>query len=60
MQQSKKHKVTGVYWVFGDIPYIPNIKELGYPQVLDPLLSALKRLEEDGLFVEYCIFCDCR
>ena len=63
----KKQKVTGVYWVFADIPSVlrstlssiylsvlckaDDIKKFGYPQVLDPLLSDLKRLEEDGLFV---------
>ena len=31
--------------------YYLLIKKFGYRQVLDPLLSDLKRLEEDGLFV---------
>lgn len=63
----KKHKVTGVYWVLADIPSVlrstlssiylavlckaDDVKKFGYPQVLEPLLSDLKSLEEDGLFV---------
>lgn len=63
----KKHKVTGVYWVFADIPSVlrstlssiylavlckaGDIKEFGYSKVLEPLLSDLKSLEENGIFV---------
>lgn len=63
----KKHKVTGVYWVLADIPALlrstlssiylailckaDDIKQFGYPQVLDPLLTDLKSFEEDGIFV---------
>ena len=63
----KKHKVTAVYWVFADIPAVlrstlssiylavlckaVDIKTFGYPKVLEPLLSDLKSLEEDGIFV---------
>lgn len=62
----EKHKVTGVYWVFADIPLVlrstlssiylavlckaGDIKEFGYSKVLEPLLSDLKSLEEDGIF----------
>lgn len=63
----KKHKVTAVYWVLGDIPCVlrstlssiylavlckaDDIKKFGYPQVLEPLLNDLKSFEDDGLFV---------
>ena len=53
----KKHKVTAVYWVFADIPptlrstltsiYLAilckadDVKQYGYPKVLEPLLQDL-------------------
>lgn len=63
----KKHKVTGVYWVLADIPSVlrstlpsiylavlckaDDVKQFGYPRVLEPLLRDLKSFEEDGIFV---------
>lgn len=64
---SKKHKVTGVYWVFADIPSVlrsrlssiylavlckaTDVKKFGYVKILEPLLNDLKSFEEDGIFV---------
>lgn len=63
----KKHKVTGVYWVFADIPaylrstlssiYLAilcktkDISTHGYRKVLEPLLRDLKCFEDSGVFV---------
>lgn len=59
--------MTGVYWVFADIPSIlrsrlssvylavlckaKDVKKFGYFRILEPLLNDLKSLEEDGIFV---------
>lgn len=63
----KKHKVTAVYWVFADIPatlrstltsiYLAilckadDVKQYGYPKVLEPLLQDLKSFEDNGVFI---------
>lgn len=63
----KKHKVTAVYWVLADVPSVSrstltsiylavlckagDAKRYGYSRVLEPLLTDLKSLEKDGLFV---------
>lgn len=63
----KKHKVTAVYWVLGNIPvqlrftltsiYLAilckaeDTKQFGFPQVLEPLLTDIQSLEKDGVFV---------
>ncbi|XP_070406635.1 uncharacterized protein [Nothobranchius furzeri] len=63
----KKHKVTAVYWVFADIPATlrstlnsihlailckaDDVKQYGYPKVLEPLLKDLKTFENEGIFV---------
>lgn len=63
----KKHKITAVYLVLGDIPATlratlssiflavlckaDDVKRYGYPKVLEPLLRDLKILEDEGLFV---------
>lgn len=78
----KKHKVTGICWVLADIPALlrstlssiylailckaDEVKQFGYPQVLEHLLMDLKSFEENGLFmpclrkvIRHCIFSDC-
>nr|XP_023651070.1 uncharacterized protein LOC111835233 isoform X1 [Paramormyrops kingsleyae]XP_023651071.1 uncharacterized protein LOC111835233 isoform X1 [Paramormyrops kingsleyae] len=63
----KKHKITAVYWVLANIRSIlrssltsiylavlckaNDAKKYGFSQVLEPLLTDLKSLEEDGVFV---------
>lgn len=63
----KKHKVTAVYWVLGNIPvqlrstltsiYLAilckaeDTKQFGFQRVLEPLLTDIQSLEKDGLFV---------
>lgn len=63
----KKHKVTAVYWVLGNIPvhlrstltsiYLAilckaeDTKQFGFRGVLEPLLIDFQSLEKDGLFV---------
>ena len=63
----KKHKVTAVYWVIGNIPaqfrsilasiYLAilckaeDTKQFGFQRVLEPLLRDLQSLEKDGLLV---------
>ena len=63
----KKHKVTAVYWVFGNIPHSSrsnlnsvylaflckavDIKRFGYAQVLAPLLKDIAILERDGIYI---------
>lgn len=63
----KKHKITAVYWVLGDVPATlrstlssiflailcraDDIKRYGYPKVLEPLLRDLKVLEDEGISV---------
>ena len=63
----KKHKVTAVYWVLGNIPvqlrstltsiYLAilckaeHTKQFGFQRVLEPLLTDIQSLEKDGLFV---------
>lgn len=61
----KKHKITAVYWIFGNIPHTSqstlnsvnlamlckavDIKRFGYATVLAPLLKSLAILEKDGI-----------
>lgn len=63
----KKHKITAVYWVFGNIPVhlrstlasisleilcnAEDTKQFGFHSVLEPLLTDIQSLEKDGLFV---------
>lgn len=63
----KKHKITAVYWMLGNIPsqgqstltsiYLAvlckavDTKTFGYEKILEPLLTDLRTLERDGLFV---------
>lgn len=63
----KKHKVTAVYWVLGNIPvqlrstltsiYLAilckaeDTKQFGFQRVLEPLLTDIQSLEKDFLFV---------
>lgn len=63
----KKHKITAVYWVLGYIPATlrstlsfifltilcraDDVKQYGYPKVLEPFLRDLKILEDEGIFV---------
>lgn len=63
----KKHKITAVYWVFGNIPHMSrstlnsvylallcksvDIKRFGYDEVLAPLIKDLAILERDGVYI---------
>lgn len=63
----KKHKVTAIYWVLGNICSVSrssltsiylavlckanDATKYGYSRVLEPLLTDLKSLEQDGVFV---------
>lgn len=63
----KKHKITAVYWVLANVPpqfratlksiYLAvlckavDVKKYGYEAVLEPLLTDLVQLEEEGLFI---------
>lgn len=60
----KKHKITAVYWVFGNIPHSTlssvylallckavDIKRFGYEKVLAPLLKDIAILERDGIYI---------
>ncbi|KAL2093349.1 hypothetical protein ACEWY4_010661 [Coilia grayii] len=63
----RKHKITAVYWVLGDIPATlrstlssiflavlcraDDVKRYGYSKVLEPLLRDLKVLEDEGISV---------
>jgi len=63
----RKHKITGVYWILGNIQscfrstltsvYLAllckatDIKRFGYAEVLKPLLDDIAKLEQDGILV---------
>lgn len=63
----KKHKITALYWVFGNIPHSSrstltsvylallckavDIKRFGYKEVLAPLLKDIAILERDGIYL---------
>ena len=63
----KKHKITAVYWVFGNLPHSSRStlssvylallckavdnKRFGYDEVLAPLLKDIAVLERDGIYI---------
>lgn len=63
----KKHKITAVYWVLGNLPSLlrselssiylavlckaEDVKQHGYSVVLEPLLKDLGVLEREGIFI---------
>lgn len=63
----KKHKITAVYWVLGNVPSLlrselssiylavlckaEDVKRHGYSVVLEPLLKDLGVLEKEGIFI---------
>ncbi len=63
----KNHKITAVYWVFGNIPHSSrstlnsvylallckavDIKRFGYAEVLAPLFKDIAILEHDGVYI---------